>query len=367
MSEQFGANEYGKLKKSMASISVFGFYFSALIALLGILFSRLLLRGLNVPHEIEDLSVLYLRLSLIAVPFTFFYNSVSAALKSIGDSKTALNILAFSAVLNAVLEFIFVGLMKFGLVCSALTTVAAEAVSAILCILYVYKSVPLFQLKISEFKIEWHLLKRILQYGSITALQQSCQPIGKLFIQGAINHLGVLSMAAFNAVSRIDDYAFTPQQSISAGMTTFIAQNRGALKYKRIRRGFSKGLLIEIGYWIILCIVILLFRNKIMSLFASKSDSSIITLGSSYLFLMAFFYLLPAFTNGMQGLFRGMGDMKVTVVGTLIQIGFRVLFVYLLTPKIGLNGVVYASVIGWIFMLIFEFSYASHYRRMIAK
>ncbi|MFR2692779.1 MAG: MATE family efflux transporter [Enterocloster bolteae] len=84
------------------------------------------------------------------------------------------------------------------------------------------------------------LLRQTLRYGSITALQQSCQPIGKLLIQGAVNPLGVDMIAAFNAVNRIDDYAFTPEQSISHGITTFVAQNRGAGRKERIRKGFRR-------------------------------------------------------------------------------------------------------------------------------
>ena len=96
------------------------------------------------------------------------------------------------------------------------------------------------------------LLKLTLKHGSITALQQSCQPIGKLLIQGAINPLGVSTIAAFNAVNRVDDFAFTPEQSISSGMMTFIAQNRGAGKKERVKKGFRYGLLVEAGYWVII-------------------------------------------------------------------------------------------------------------------
>jgi putative MATE family efflux protein len=343
------------VKKEMATTSVFGLYFSMVITILGILFATPLLHLLLVPDEILSTTTIYLRLTFLGAPFTYFYNALASALKSVGDSKTPLKFLAFAAVLNGVLDVFFIGFLGFGIVCSALTTVFAQAISAILCIIYVYRKIPVLQLSIKEFKIHPALLKQTLKYGSITALQQSCQPIGKLLIQGAINPMGVTTIAAFNAVNLIDDYAFTPEQSISHGMTTFIAQNRGANENDRIKKGLKTGLFLEFCYWIIICLLITLFKDPLLQLFSTKGDRSIITIGGSYLGLMAVFYIFPAFTNGMQGYFRGMGRMKTTLIGTIIQTSLRVLFVYLLAPILGMVGVAYACAIGWICMLIFEY------------
>ena len=252
---------------------------------------------------------------------------------------------------------IFIGGLGFGIVCSAVTTVVAEAASAVLCITYVYRKIPMLQLRRGEFTMDRQLLRQTLRYGSITALQQSCQPIGKLLIQGAVNPLGVDMIAAFNAVNRIDDYAFTPEQSISHGITTFVAQNRGAGRKERIRKGFRRGLMLEACYWVFICIAITLFRRPLMGLFVTAGNEGIVVLGSSYLGLMALFYVFPAFTNGIQGFFRGMGNMSVTLLGTFVQTSLRVVFVYLLTPGIGLMGVAYACAIGWSVMLLVEVPY----------
>ncbi len=215
MSEFFGAGEYRKLKREMSTTVLFGLFFSIGVALLGVMFARPLLTVLQVPEELLDMASVYLAITFLGAPFTYFYNAVSAALKSVGDSQTPLRFLAFSAILNAVLDLIFIGGLDFGIVCSATTTVIAEAASALLCIVYVYRKIPMLRLGKGEFHMDTGLLKRTLQYGSVTALQQSCQPIGKLLIQGAINPLGVDMIAAYNAVNRVDDYAFTPEQSIS--------------------------------------------------------------------------------------------------------------------------------------------------------
>lgn len=357
MSEFFGAGEQEKLKREMSTTVIFGCFFSLAVALAGVLHSGTLLRALNVPPELLDMAETYLRIIFLGAPFTYFYNAVSSALKSVGDSKTPLKFLAFSAVLNAVLDLIFIGGLGFGIVCSAVTTVIAEAASAVLCISYVYRRIPMLQLRRGEFQMDRGLLKQTLRYGSITALQQSCQPIGKLLIQGAINPLGVDIIAAFNAVNRVDDFAFTPEQSISHGITTFVAQNRGAGKRERITRGFAAGLRLEFCYWILICCTILLVRRPVMRLFVTAGNESIVGLGSSYLGLMAFFYLFPAFTNGIQGFFRGMGNMSITLLGTFIQTSLRVVFVYLLCPGMGMQGAAYACAVGWSVMLLVEVPY----------
>lgn len=357
MSEFFGAKNFKDLKKEIATTLLFGCFFSIIVVMLGLIFSKGIMSLIGVPDEILDSATVYLRIIFLGMPFTYFYNAVAAAMRSVGDAKTPVKFLAFASILNVVFDLILVAGLNMGVVGTAIGTVIAEASSVVLCIVYVYKKIPLLKLEKGDMNIDRCLLKKTLQQGSITALQQSCQPIGKLLIQGVINPLGVDTIAAFNAVSRVDDFAFTPQQSISSGIMTFIAQNRGAKNDRRIKKGFKIGLLIEACYWVLIGIVIFCLKEPIMQLFAGEQDTIMISIGGNYLALMAFFYLLPAFTNGIQGFFRGMGNMKITLISTMIQISFRVIFVYVLVPRIGMVGVAYASLIGWLLMLSYQIPY----------
>ena len=361
MSNLFGAGKYEDLKKELSTTLLFGAFFSVIITMFGVLCSTGILRLMKVPEDIIGEASIYLKIIFLGMPFTYLYNAFASALRSVGDSKTPILFLSFASILNGLLDLIFIAGFGFGIVTSALTTIIAEAASALLCIYYVNRKVSMLRLKRAELKLDRRLLKETLKHGSITALQQSCQPIGKLLIQGAINPLGVDTMAAFNAVNRVDDFAFTPEQSIASAMMTFVAQNRGAGKKERMRKGLSNGLFVEVLYWAMICIVITLFKTPIMKLFVSGEEEALIKVGTTYLGYMAFFYLLPAFTNGLQGFFRGMGDMKITLVGTIMQISLRVLFVFLLVPKVGMVGVAFASLLGWIGMLLVEFPYSRRY------
>lgn len=354
MSTYFGAGDWEKLKREMSTTLVFGFLFSMLVIVLGLLFTDPLLQLVHVPEEVFGTTRTYLRIIFLGAPFTYFYNALAAALKSVGDSKTPLKFLMFSSILNGVLDIIFIGMLGFGIACSATTTVVAEAVSAILSLVYLYRKIPELRLKPSEYRIDGNMLKETLQYGGITALQQSVQPIGKLLIQSSVNTLGVDVIAAYNAVTRVDDFAFTPEQSISHSITTYVAQNRGAKKQERIRAGFREGMLLEAAYWVCICAAVLLLHRPIMWLFVGSDAQEIIEIGGQYLTTMAFFYLFPAFTNGVQGFFRGMGRMKVTLLATFIQTSLRVIFTYILVPRVGIYGICFACAIGWSVMLLYE-------------
>ena len=221
------------------------------------------------PDSIFGITGIYLRITFLGAPFTFFYNALAAGLKSVGDSKTPLKFLAFSAVLNAVLDLILIGGLGFGIVCSAVTTVVAEAASALLAAVYMARRVPELCPGHGQWRIRRDLLGPILRYGAVTAVQQAVQPICKVLIQGQVNALGVGAIAAFNAVTRVDDFAFTPEQSIATAITTYIAQNRGAGQTARIRRGFAVGLRVELGYWLLMGSLTLLLRRGILSLFVA--------------------------------------------------------------------------------------------------
>ena len=132
MSEFFGAGDREKLKEEMATSVLFGLYFSLAVAALGFMATEGLLRLIRVPEELLPMVSAYLRIIFLGTPFTYFYNALASALKSIGDSRTPLRFLMISSVLNAVLDIVFIGMLGFGIVCSATTTVVAEGVSAAL-------------------------------------------------------------------------------------------------------------------------------------------------------------------------------------------------------------------------------------------
>ena len=355
MSEHFGGGDLPRLRRVLGCLVRFGLTLSALLVVLGWVFSPGLLTVLNCPAEIHDIAVLYLRVTFLGTPFTCLYNALAAGLKSAGNTRTPLMFLSFSAVLNAVLDVFFLGVLHMGVVCSAATTVAAEAASAMLAFAYMRKKTAELCPRKADLAGDRAVTKNLISYGAPAALQQAIQPIGKVLIQGQVNALGVSAIAAYNAVTRMDDFACIPEQSLAAGVSTWIAQNRGAHRPDRVRAGFRAGLLLELGYGVFIALTAYLLRAPLVSLFVQPGDApAVVPLGADYLSLMAWLYILPALTNCFQGYYRGTARFGVTVLGTLLQVSLRFLFTCLLAPQMGIRGIAAACGIGWTAMLCME-------------
>ncbi len=353
MSQFYGAKDFKQLRLQLSTTLISGTILSLIIGLCGVLCMNIILNLLMVPKGIYMMTKQYLLIVFMSVPFTFLYNAFSQALKSVGDSKTPLKFLMITSILNGVLDIILIGYFRFGILCSALTTLLCQLLSALMCYLYFKQYVPRLWPNKDEWQMNSLLLKKTMQYGGVTALQQSIQPIGKLMIQSQVNALGVNVIAAFNAVTRVDDFAFTPEQNIAAALTTFIAQNKGANKKDRITTGFKVGMILEIFYWLLIGTITMKFKEDIMYLFVGN-EQDVIQIGVEYLSLMAIFYLWPALTNGIQGFFRGIGKLKITVLGTFIQTSIRVISTYLLAPLFSIKGIAFSCVLGWSCMLLIE-------------
>lgn len=356
MSRFYGAGDEDALRREVATTIVFGAIASLIVFAVGWPLSGPVLRLMNVPDEILEMAARYLQVIFVGFLFTFQYNILAAALRSVGDSRTPVVYLALASVMNAGLDVLLVAGLRWGVVGAGVATVAAEGISALLCARHIYRKIPLLHLGLRELKIDRRLLGETVSSGAITALQQACQPIGKALIQSVMNAQGVSVIAAFNAVSRVDDFACIPEQSISSSMMTCIAQNRGAGEHARVGETLRRGMMIEAAYGVLICAAVLLVKEPVMRLFAAQDSMQMVSMGVDYLTLMAFFYILPGITNGIQGYFRGMGEMKTTLVATFIQISIRALVVAVFVPRVGLNGAAWACAIGWSAMLCYTFA-----------
>ena len=355
MGNFFGSGDIAKLKREISTALIAGGVFTLTIIVLGLIFSHAILSLMHTPVEIIDDAALFLRIIFVGMFFTFIYNIYASTLRSMGNSKASLYFLIASAVLNVILDLLFVAVFKFGIAGAAWATVIAEVLSALFCIIYVWKRIPILKYTRHEFVFDRSLLRETVNYSSVAAMQQITLHVGKLLVQGAVNPLGIFAIAAFNAVSKIDDFVMIVQQNIAHGTTGFLAQNNVSSKgAKRIRKGFFTGLKMEVVYSLVMGIIIMVFARQFVTLFVGNEGTKVVESGVKYLRIMSLIYLLPGVTNILQGYFRGLGKMKITLNSTFTQIVGRVIAAYLLAPYFGLKGIALACLIGWIFMLAYE-------------
>lgn len=361
MGNFFGAGDREKLSSELGTTLVMGLLFALAVMVVGIPLTGVIFRLMRVSEAMMGEATVYLRIIFAGMPFTCLYNIYAAALRSIGDSQTPVRYLVVSCIVNGALDVALVVGAGLGVLGAALATVIAQALSSALCIAYVNRRVPLLRLGWRALRIDRALAGRTLAYGGMTALQQCSQPIGNLVIQGSVNALGVSAAAAFSAVRKIEDIGLLPGRSVGTAITALSAQNRGAGNGERVEQGYRRGMGLEVAVGLAMCLAVLLLRRPLMTLFTG--DEAIVESGVRYFDIIGFCYWLPCLTNGMQGYFRGIGRMTVTLFGTLTQICVRVLATLLLVPVMGIPGVGLACVLGWSAML----SWQVPLRRRLAK
>ena len=354
MGNFFGAGDIAKLKREISTALIAGGVFTLVIVVLGLIFSHAILSLMHTPAAIIDDATLFLQIIFVGMFFTFIYNIYASTLRSMGNSNASLYFLAASAVLNVIMDILFVAVLKFGIAGAAWATVIAEALSALFCIIYVRKKIPILKYTRHEFVFDRSLLRETLNYSSVAGMQQITLHFGKLLVQGAVNPLGIFAIAAFNAVSRIDDFVMIVQQNIAHGTTGFLAQNNGGGRTDRLRKGFFTGLKMEVIYSLIMGIIIFVFARPFVTLFVGNEGTKVVDSGVQYLRIMSFLYLLPGVTNILQGYFRGLGKLKITLNSTFTQIVGRVIAAYLMAPYFGLKGIALACLVGWICMMAYE-------------
>ena len=319
VSNAFGAEDYSRLEKQVSTTAIAGGVFSLGFSLLCILLARPLLRLMQVPAEVLPIAVSYLRVVFAGLIFTFFYNFLAATLRALGDSKSALYFLMLSALLNVFGDLFCVAAMGWGVEGAALSTVVSEALCCLCCAAYIKVKVPVLCLGRKWLVFEPSMLRQTVQYGWTTAMQQG-----------------------------------TPQQNIGHAMTTLMAQNRGAGKHERVRQGFLAGMRIEAVYGLAIMAVCFFGAGPIMRLFADEPE--VVALGVRFLRLVSLLYLLPSATNGIQGGFRGVGQLQVTLNSSLLNMGGRVAAaaLFVLVFHMDIEALPWSYAVGWLCMLVYE-------------
>ena len=330
VSTAFGAGDTELVERQVSTTAIAGTVFSLAFSLLCILLANPLLRLLQVPAEILP---------------------------------SALYFLMISAVLNIGGDLFFVEALDWGSEGCALSTVLSEGMCCLLCALYIRWKVPVLQLGRRWFVFDGKLLCKTVSYGWVSAMQQATVQLGKIAVQAIVNTMGVSAMAAFTAASRIDDFAYTPQQNIGHAMTTFMAQNEGAGKKDRVKDGYRCGMRIEVVYALGLMAVCLIFAEPIIRLFVT--DPEVVDLGVRFLRTISLFYLMPAATNGIQGFFRGIGDLRITLISSILNMAGRVAAasVLVLLWKMEIEALPYSYTFGWVLMLAYELPAMLRYLR----
>jgi putative MATE family efflux protein len=345
----YGANEINKLKNSLFTAFSFIAILTIIINIGAILFIDEILRFIQIPAEIFADTKAYLLIIFYGFAFTSLYNYFASVIRSLGNSLIPLVFLIISAVINIVLDYIFVVPLKMGVEGAAYATIIAQGFSAAGIATYSIARVPLLRLSRKHIFLDNAMIKMICSYSVLSSIQQSIMNFGILMIQGLVNNFGIQVMAAFAAVVKIDSFAYMPVQDFGNAFSTFISLNKGANKQERIHNGIRFAVIIITIYCVIITALVLILAKPLMGIFIESEEIEIIRIGTQYLAIVGTFYCLIGYLFMFYGLFRGLGKSEVSIVLTIVSLGTRVVLAYTLSsiPAVGISGIWWAIPIGW--------------------
>ena len=277
---QYGAGDLSALRRSIyVSLLLIGTV-TILLNVAVFLWLDPILRWLQVPYDIYPLMRNYLWIIFWGIVFTFLYNFYAALLRAVGDSVTPLWFLAVSVVLNIGLDLFLILVLDQGIEGAAVATVIAQGTAASGILLYTYKIRPELRLHREDMRFDRSSLREITSFSTLTCVQQSVMNFGILMVQGLVNSFGTVVMAAFAAAVKIDSFAYMPVQEFGNAFSTFIAQNFGARKGDRIRRGVRSAFLITIVFSLIISLLVFFFAKPLMLIFVRPDEAEILRIGT---------------------------------------------------------------------------------------
>lgn len=300
---------------------------------------------------------------------SFIYNFFASVLRSIGNSFIPLVFLAVSAVLNIILDLVFIINFNWGVGGAAAATVIAQYVSAIGILIYTIKYFPEIRISKKHMKITKVSVSELSQFSFLTCLQQSVMNFGILMIQGLVNSFGTAIMAAFAAAVKIDSFAYMPVMDFGNAFSTFTAQNYGAKKTERIEKGIKSAVLTAAVFCIIISVLVYVFAKYLMLIFINPEETEIIAAGVHYLRIEGAFYIGIGFLSLFYGFYRAIKIPAMSVVLTVISLGTRVLISYTVSsiPSIGVTAIWASIPIGWFLADFAGFIYYKMHKSKIEK
>lgn len=347
-----GEKNQNGLKVSIVHSFVMIAVLSVILNGLVFIFIDPILHFLKVPGSIYEMMRSYLWIIFYGITATFFYNFFASLLRAVGNSVTPLLFLGVCAVLNIVLDLLFVIRFQWGVAGAAAATVIAQYVSGLGLFAYTFFYFPEFRFSLKGIRLKKAVFSEIARFSSLTCLQQSVMNLGILMVQGLVNSFGPAVMAAFAAAVKIDSFAYMPVQDFGNAFSTFIAQNYGAKKEDRIRTGLKGAVLTSAAFSIAVSGIVCLFARPLMGLFVDGKDAAaaeILQEGIRYLHIEGSFYCGIGCLFLLYGLYRALGKPGMSVVLTVISLGTRVALAYALSaiPSIGVVGIWWSVPIGW--------------------
>lgn len=347
VSRLFGGKRYKEMKTAVYTTLIASGILCVILMAIGMIFCTKLLFMINTPEDILADSRLYLNIYILSLPFVFYYNVSTGIFSALGDSRTPFIFLAFSSTANIGMDILFVTAFQMGVAGVAWATFLCQGVSCILAVIFVLKRFSKIETKGKVPIFSGKLLKEISLVAIPSILQQSFISVGNIIIQGVINTFGTAVMAGYSASVKMNNLVITSFTTLGNGISNYTAQNMGAGKKERVRKGFWAGVKLV---WLLSVPIVLLYVWKgryLINFFIDNPTETALKVGEQFLHILSPFYFIISAKLVSDGILRGMSKMQEFMAATFTDLVLRVVLAKVLSGIWGTTGIWCAWPIGW--------------------
>lgn len=348
ISSYFGAGDIRRMKTAISTTLIASTVLAVLFTIFGLLTSSYLMQMMNTPHNIFDAGDIYLKIYIGGMVFLFCYNVATGIFTALGDSKTPLYFLIGSSVGNVVLDYLFVAVFHFGVSGIGWATFLAQGIAGVLAVITLLRRVA--KLPTGHGKVMLYsksMLRRIAKIAVPSILQQSFVSVGNIFIQSLVNSFGSAVIAGYSAAIKLNTFTITSFSTLGNALSSFSAQNIGAAKIDRVRKGFRAGTMLA---WIIAVpffFLFFFFGNEMLRIFMENPTGGAMKAGMEFLKIVSPFYFIISLKLLADGALRGSSAMIGFMISTFTDLILRVILAYVFAGLFGSTGIWMSWPVGW--------------------
>lgn len=348
IAKYFGAQKLDTMRKYVFNGAVITAGIAVIVTGLCAILCPQILHILSVPEDIYTGAYSYLIVIFLGIPFTLLYNYLSSILRSVGDSRTPFMFLAFSATLNIFLDLFCIVVLHWGCAGAAIATITAQAISGILCLVFMIRKMPVLHLKKEDRVVRKDTVKELLGMGIPTGLQFSITAIGSMVMQSANNGLGSVCVSGFTAAMRIKQFAMCPFDAIGTAASVFCSQNLGARQPERIKQGLRQSVAIGVTYGALIGLVLIFAGRNLAMIFVNRSATDVLDAAGKYLFCLGFFYWSLGILSVCRMVTQGLGYSGRAVLSGATEMVARIVVSMGFVGTYGYTAICFADQAAWI-------------------
>lgn len=348
VAQRFGAKDFKSMRRFVTHAVILSAIFSAVMTFFVSIFCRQILIGMKTPEDVLEYAYNYILVIFLGIPVTYMYNLLSGIIRAMGDSKHPVQFLIIASVVNIGLDLLFIVPFHMGIMGAALATVLSQALSGVMCLLFIIKKIEILKLEKEDWNPDRSHFVILLNMGVPMGLQYSVTAIGSVILQTAINGLGMDAVTAVTTAQKVGMFFCIPFDALGSTMATYGGQNVGAKKLEHLQQGLVAAIKLGCAYSVIGFLVLYFFGRTFALIFLDAGDTACLDYAHLYLIVNSAFYIPLALVNIVRFLIQGMGFSMFAVLAGVMELIGRTLIAVIFIPIFGFPAACFASPVAWI-------------------